>query len=506
MSGNRIYRERLPAQDKINVPPDPARLVGALRAIGYKFEQAISDLVDNSINADAKHVVIRFITDRDSIRAVAIADDGIGMDEETISEAMRFGSKDVYEESSLGKYGMGLKLASMSHAKVLTVVSRCAGAPVGRRWTPEGIADDWAVDILGSEDFRHTLDDTWQKLDLSDSGTIVIWKEIDRIRIYKNGLKATINSFKGRLKKHLGLTFHRFIEDGRLTILVDDRDINGPEKDNYLEIPALNPFGFPAWPSDDYPRNFNADLDRIGRLSMKAYICPPNSKAPEYKLGGNAAARQGFYFYRNDRLIQAGGWNSLVESEAEPHGSLARVKVDLPAKMDGDFGLNVQKSAVITPASFVAGVQDSASAQSVSFDDFRRTADEIYRKTDEGAVDRAPMIPAGQVPKQITDLAKRWFREKGGKFRSIKLQWVQLDGPEIYEIDQKKNSIALNTRYRKLILGSRRRSKQDVPLFKVTLFFLLKDYFRKKRLSKKDKEYLEAMEEVIRAAAKNGKG
>ena len=501
-----IFSQRLPAKGTKQIAPDSARLAGALRAIGYKFEHAVADLVDNSINAGAKNIVIRFITEGETLLAFAICDDGRGMDDDTISEAMRFGSKDEYEPDSLGKYGMGLKLASMSHAKVLTLVSRKAGVSEGRRWTPEGIANDWSVDFLVEEDFESTLDDTWQNLDLADSGTIVIWKEIDRLKISSKGLHPTIRNLKKRLAKHLGLTFHRFIEDDRLKIVIDDRENGEPEKENYANVDSLNPFGFSQWPSSDYPRYFNATLPELGKLTLRAHICPPNSKAKEYKLIGNAAALQGFYFYRNDRLIQTGGWNALVDAEAEPHGSLARVSIDLPPKMDGDFGLNVQKSAVITPQSFISSVRESDSPQGITFADFRNAADEIYRNTDDSAAHIAPMIPSGDIPPDLTKLAERWFKEKGGKYRRIKLVWSDLDGPEVFEIQSDKTPILLNERYRKTILGPRRRSKQDLPLLKTAIFLLLKDFLIKKRLSKKDKEQLAAVEGLIRAAAKLSKG
>lgn len=502
MTSGNVYTERLPSDGTEKVPADPARIFGGLRSIGYKFEQAIADLVDNSINAEASSVLIRIMTDGEKFSAIAIVDNGKGMDDGAIKEAMRFGSKDEYNDGSLGKYGMGLKLASMSHAKVLTVVSRRNGRGVGRRWTPEGIANDWTVDVLTPLAATTVLDEPWQGLDLRQSGTVVMWKEIDRLQVSSKGIKATIRNLHYRLKNHLGMIFHRFIEDGSLKILIDHRDIFEPERDNFLLVEALNPFKFSGWPSPDYPRNFVASIEGIGDLQMKAFVCPPNSKAPEYKLAGNAAARQGFYFYRNNRLIQAGGWNSLVESEAEPHGSLARVSIDLPTKMDSDFGLSVQKAAVITPPSFIPAVVESSSAQGVTFEDFRRTADEIYRKTDDRAVHHAPMIPSGEIPPALSDLSKRWFKDAHSKFRPVKISWKKLKGPELFEIDIRKDAIHLNERYRKTILGVRRRSSTDLPLLKTALFFMLRGYFLTTRISKKDKDYLAAMEEILREAAK----
>ena len=115
--------------------PDAGRLITALRQIGYSLEQAIADLVDNSINADATTVLIRFLHDGTEIKAVAVADDGYGMDEEGIQDAMRFGSREAADVGTLWKFGMGLKLASLSHAQTLNVYSSTGKVRGGRRWT-----------------------------------------------------------------------------------------------------------------------------------------------------------------------------------------------------------------------------------------------------------------------------------------------------------------------------------------------------------------------------------
>src|SRR5262245_58416811 len=85
--------------------PDPQRMIIALRQVGYSLEQAISDLIDNSINARASKVLIRFICDENRIRSCVIADDGQGVSESRMAEAMRFGSPEMTNSGSLGKYG-----------------------------------------------------------------------------------------------------------------------------------------------------------------------------------------------------------------------------------------------------------------------------------------------------------------------------------------------------------------------------------------------------------------
>src|SRR5208282_1396565 len=108
-----------------------------------------------------------------------------------------------------------------------------------------------------------------------------------------------------------------------------------------VEVPPLNPFAYHAPGNPDYPKTFRTKIAQASTLSLEAHIWPPNSELPQYKLGNKAAARQGFYFYRNGRLIQSGGWNGLVQHDSEPHGSLARTRIDLPPELDGTFGLNV---------------------------------------------------------------------------------------------------------------------------------------------------------------------
>jgi hypothetical protein len=142
-------------------------------------------------------------------------------------------------------------------------------------------------------------------------------------------------------------------------------------------------------------------LAGVGEIPLEGHIWPPNSDQPEYRLGNRAAARQGFYFYRNHRLIQAGGWNGLVQNDAEPHGSLARVRVDLPPSFDDSFSLNVQKSSVIVPPGFVEAAFDASDCDGVSFDAYRQTAQRVYRSREAKAFIRQTPIPGTGLPDAV---------------------------------------------------------------------------------------------------------
>src|SRR5687768_16355260 len=107
----------------IEVIPDARRHMRSLSDMGYDFAQAIADVVDNSIAAEATEVRIDIEFDGDE-SWVRIADNGAGMRPEVLKEAMRYGANREYDEDDLGKFGLGLKTASMSQCRRLTVASR----------------------------------------------------------------------------------------------------------------------------------------------------------------------------------------------------------------------------------------------------------------------------------------------------------------------------------------------------------------------------------------------
>ena len=488
------------------IPPNAKRLIGALRQIGYSLEQAISDLIDNSINAHAKNVVVRFITSGKKIISVVIADDGTGMNPEKLIDAMKFGSDEEASSGSLGKYGMGLKLASLSHAESVTVVTKCSNGVSARRWTVEGIKKGWICDIIKEVDANEFYDSRSYPFDISTHGTLLIWNEIDKLPTSEKGLEDTLKKIKIKLKNHLGLCFHRFLEDKKLKIYIDVQELNENIHGIKDIVEPLNPFGYPVSGQEEYPKKFKANIDGVGGLMLEAHIWPANSDLKNYKLGGRTSSRQGFYFYRNDRLIQTGGWNGVVQDENEPHGSLARVRIDLPPEYDSKFGLNVQKSAVIVPPTFVTAIASSQSDDRDTFPKFRRKADKVYRKKDKGAQKYLPAIPGNGLPKSIVKKARTLLLKDGNKSKYIDFVWEHFETGDLFDIDQVGGVIRLNKAYRKALLRGVYGSTSDLPLLKTLLFFLTKDDFNKVRMSAKRREELEAINKLLTDAAKLERG
>ena len=221
-------------------------------------------------------------------------------------------------------------------------------------------------------------------------------------------------------------------------------------------------------------------LQGIGALELQAHIWPALSDSPRYKLGRRSAVRQGFYFYRNDRLIQAGGWNELVQDETEPHSSLARVCIDLPVAYDDWFGINVQKSSVLVPPAF-REISQAISEDGLTFEDYRREAIRTYRHANRGVRVIAPIATAGlpaPVLRAIKSLHKGDIVEDG-----FSVVWRGLPPEEFFRLEKSERRLVVNSRYR---FTNGRSHSSDV--LKLLLAMMLKNDFSAKRSRRREQE------------------
>ncbi|MBZ4408972.1 ATP-binding protein [Myxococcus sp. XM-1-1-1] len=474
-------------------------LIQALRSIGYSLEQAVADIIDNSISAKSRNVLVRLVRTDEAIEQVLIVDDGTGMSERRLHEAMRFGADTEKSLESLSKFGMGLKLASLSQATELTVGTRNAGIASGRRWTVESISDDWRCDMVPRPEITRLLKGSWGPVDVSRNGTVVAWSDLDRIRVGKGGLDATIKRLMDRLRLHLGLHFHRFLEDKRIRIWLDSQQAGAEPNDVRFEVEALNPFSYDRSGDPAYPRAFPLDLGDLGELLMEAHVWPANSPERTYKLD-SAANRQGFYFYRNDRLIQAGGWNDIRDTE--PHSSLARVVIDLPPKLDSHFSLDVQKSSIKAPPVFTTALRNAVDGRKTKFSEYLKTAQSIYRKQERANPDNFPLVPVDGLPAYLRDNLRETLAPNERRVRQVNFEWADIEGGDFFEIDREGLVIRLNRTYRNRVLGNRRPSAADAPLLKVLLFLLLQEDLDSGRVSRKQREWLDTCNRALAHAMK----
>lgn len=335
-----------------DITPSARRLTGSLRDIGYDFQSALADVIDNSVAAGATRVDVEIVFDGASSH-VTIADNGCGMTEATLSEAVRFGSRREYQLNELGRYGLGLKTASISQCRSLTVLTRHAPARriIHSRTLDIGhieATDRWEVidPPTGSVSFD-LVDLLWES-----PGTIVVWEDLDRVlpgNPEGGWARRRLNQLATRASAYLGMVFHRFIEgDARqhpeLVIT-----INGEK------IAPWNPFApMEEQRTEMQPLSFEVPIGRtFSEVRLARYVLPPRgrfSSAGEFeRLSGPLKwnRQQGLYVYRADRLIQYGGWSGI--RAVDEHTKLARASLDFDTDLDALFHINVAKMRVGLP-------------------------------------------------------------------------------------------------------------------------------------------------------------
>jgi len=481
--------------------PNYSKLDTALRSIGYSFEVAIADIIDNAIDAEAKQILVRFVMRTSSPLDILVYDDGRGMDSRTLREAMRFGANVSEQINHLGKFGLGLKLASLSQARELRVFTQRMGEMSGRGWLEDGIKRGFTSSIFGVEECWENLRDL--KLDdrLRKSGTVVLWSHLYRVGQTHSAPAEQVQRLVDRLKNYLSLAFHRFISrNGRpISITIDVLDGESGEIGIPVLLSALNPFGYFASGNKDFPQELLLD-DYNKSLRMIAHIWPANTNQAEYRLPGGANSRQGFYFYRNNRLIQGGGWNGL--READPHLSLARIEVDMSPEFDVEVSLDVKKIEVQLPPSLVQAIQGSKTKLGVEFKKYLKYAEQAYRSKSL-AHSELPLVLGNGVPKMLQhSVAQELGIKKSTKFRRLKFEWCDLDKGCLFDVDRERDAIRLNRGYRRTLLHGLSGSSTDIPVTKCLLFLLVREVFYSERLSSKAREELERANRILIAALK----
>lgn len=327
-------------------PPSAACLSASMRDLGYSLETAIADLIDNSISAGAN--MINIICDVSCERPhVVILDNGKGMTESELLAAMRHGTENPRQHrppSDLGRFGLGLKTASFSQCRSLTVVSTKDGFLCGAEWDLNRIdaADDWILNILDGADI-HALPYVDR---LHMQGTAVIWRELDRLMEDEVGdrRQEIVSEKLEVVGRHLSLVFHRFLSGEVKGYSKISLTINGHP------IAAFDPFCRKNPATQVLPE----EIVRIGdaEVRLQPYVLPHHSRlsASEYDYYQDRSdfiSNQGGYVYRNGRLMAWGDWFRLVpKGEAT---KLARVQIDFPNSLDEDWTIDIKKSRARPP-------------------------------------------------------------------------------------------------------------------------------------------------------------
>lgn len=332
------------AAETIEVIPDPVSLIESMRAVGYSIEAAIADLIDNSISARADLVEIKY--DASDNPFVAILDNGWGMTPAELTNAMRHGSvnpTDAREPDDLGRFGLGLKTASLSQCRKLTVISRKDNITSARCWDLDVVGQSRRWLVVVPEPDELAMLPMFSRLEDMKSGTLVIWQDLDRLTAGAFDPQSEMTAKLSSLYEHLALVFHRFTQKeegiGPVTMMVNGQQIS--PRDPFLR-------------SNTFRQPLEGQVIRHDRGNVRVlpFILPPvsNLSPDEISLaGGKEGLRgtQGFYIYRNRRLVIWGTWFRLVPKEE--FYKLTRVQVDIPNTFDDLWALDIKKSVAYPP-------------------------------------------------------------------------------------------------------------------------------------------------------------
>jgi len=322
-------------------------MIQSMRAFGYDLQTAIADLIDNSISAGAKNVWLQFHWSG-ARSHIAVLDDGCGMPEGELINAMRPGSRNPLEPRDprdLGRFGLGLKTASFSQCQRLTVASRPPdGSTAIRCWDLDYVTKhrQWRLLKAGSE----VLEPYIKRIEAQPSGTVVLWEDMDRItpegtQVSDDEAQSLFFTRADAVRQHVAMVFHRMLEVPRgLRIWV-----------NGVQVAPWDPF---LTREEATQQLTDAAVSIFGRrLNVRPFVLPHHSKIPAEVHKAAAGTRgwnahQGFYVYRNKRLIAAGDWLGLGYQKEE-HYKLARIMLDIPNSMDAEWEIDVKKSRASPP-------------------------------------------------------------------------------------------------------------------------------------------------------------
>ena len=319
--------------------PEARLLLMSLRSVGYTEETAIADIIDNSISADASEIRVQFDW---SHRRIFIVDNGVGMDEDSLIQNMRIGSADpqaVRSEKDLGRFGMGMKTAAFSLGRKMTVVTKTNGVYANATWDLDEVpVIGWKLIIYEENEVSEFYPF------LKEQGTIVIIDKLDRLIDDTNPEKSKSRFFKviKRTHDHVSLTFHRFIEEDRISLY-----ING----NYVE--PWDPFLANNRATEELAEEVCYSEDGVHQVVIQPYILPHKTKfnsTEEFISAGGFKGwnyHQGVYVYRNKRLIVFGTWFDYIKKE--PAYNLARIKLDISSSSDDLWNIDIKKSTAQLP-------------------------------------------------------------------------------------------------------------------------------------------------------------
>jgi hypothetical protein len=487
--------DHVPTNGSVRLLPDPR----SLEVLGrnHTLEAALAELVDNSIDAGARHILIRFVRNGGRLIRLLVVDDGNGMDDDRIDVAMTVGGSRDYDGNEIGRFGLGLKAASFSQALSVTVISRAAReAAIGRQLQFEQAKRDFSCAVVDPGFAAEQLDRDWG-FPRASTGTVVRWDDVKGFPTVEADIDRFLQSAFARIRDHIGLVFHRLLERAAIKVLVEVEDAGDVLMST--EAVALNPFGYPRSGATGWPKTL-----RVGRgkqqIDLRCHIWPGRSSLKEFRLDGNLLERQGLYVYHNDRLVQRGGWNGLRHPDKQLN--LARVELSIRGDVPQMLNLKPEKNGVEIGPGFAPAVNAAATEDGESLEIYIECARGTLKDANRRRRDRAPLLPLGAGFDPKVRAAFKVHVPSKDYEDPIDIRWDWLPDDDFFFVDRDCRTLWLNKQYRRDLLGDQRAGLNDLPMVKALLFLLIENIFAGQNMGPRDKDNLKIWQAILTSAAR----
>jgi len=484
--------EHADAAHVIELAPDPS-ILSAIGA-GHSLATAMADLIDNSIDKGASKFLARFITRDEELIGIRMHDDGAGMSATQLESAMRLGVRREYGAAEHGHFGVGLKAASFSQADRLTVYSRCGYEPTRAIRLTRG---RFHGEVLSDADAQRGFTKGAGGFARVESGTVVEWDHLHSVFTGEVEVERRrwLDELFTSLGHDLGLTFHRIISRGDITIVLQQFDTRTGDGVP-VKVTSVDPFDFVSGAAG-YPLEVLGKTPGGSDLRFTCHIMQPANQGPSAKLLGRPRAEwQGLYVYRNDRLQHAGGWLNLLPGNAVEL-QLARVAVDVTVGALGAVRINPDKHGVVLAADGVYAMEQAVTEDGRGLRSFLTAAREVFQLGTRRERGPKPVarIAEGLPQAVIGAMDEEFgFRDDGNNLRVL---WKPLGPGRLFELEHAAATVWLNEGYREQLQGVH---GGDAAFFKTSIVLQLQDKLERGHLQQTTIDQIERIHTVLAAA------
>ena len=303
-----------------------------------------------------------------------------------------------------------------------------------------------------------------------------------------------------RISDHLGLVFHRFLEDEKIRISIDVLAEESGRPGAPTIVRPIDPFGFEGTGHEDFPRQIENAVPKLGTISLDCHIIPPGSRSESARIMGQDRSNwQGLYVYWCDRLVHFADWAGLATAKKEY--SLARVRLDLSDRLRDVVTMNPAKKGVVLKPTFANAVSQATDSDGrYTFDQFLRTAQEQLKTSNRRVAKVTPLTRVGSgLPNEVIERIGDTLGWRDAQHK-LDVDWGFVPHGQLFDVDMENRRIRLNSRYRVFLSATETNRHEDAPIVRTLLFLLMESFFKSGHLQQQTKDQIAAFQEILAAA------